>query len=130
MAAIGGVMARTLDGRIAEMMSVVPDEGLSGELKKIVAAMLDQQRAAIDFVAGMKATAPDYRNLRARALVENETFIFVGMLLLRDAQKDPAREAVAERYIRDAKFDFLRNYELIMSGDCTTIARHGEVIAY
>ncbi len=129
-AAIGGVMARTLDGRIAEMMEFVSDEGLSGELKKIVAGMLEQQRAAIDFVAGMKATAPDYRNLRARALVENETFIFVGMLLLRDAQKDPAREAIAERYIRDAKFDFLRNYELIMSGDCTTIARHEEVIAY
>ena len=92
--------------------------------------MLDQQRAAIDFVAGMKATAPDYRNLRARALVENETFIFAGMLLLRDAQKDPAREPIAERYIRDAKFDFLRNYELIMSGDCTTIARHEEVTAY
>lgn len=129
-AAIGGVMARTLDGRIADMMSVVSDDGLSGELKKIVAGMLEQQRAAIDFVAGMKATAPDYRNLRARALVENETFIFVGMLLLRDAQKDASREAIAERYIRDAKFDFLRNYELIMSGDCTTIARHEEVIAY
>ncbi|MBR3505826.1 MAG: hypothetical protein IKO02_02125, partial [Lentisphaeria bacterium] len=129
-AAIGGVMARTLDGRIAEMMAVVPDDGLSGELKKIVAGMLEQQRAAVDFVAGMKATAPDYRNLRARALVENETFIFVGMLLLRYAQKDASREAVAERYIRDAKFDFLRNHELIMSGDCTTIARHEEVTAY
>ena len=100
------------------------------ELKKIVAGMLEQQRAAIDFVAGMKATAPDYRNLRARALVENETFIFAGLLLLRDAQKDSAREAIAERYIRDAKFDFLRNYELVMSGDCTTIARHEEVTAY
>lgn len=129
-AAIGGVMGRTLDGRIAEMMAGIPDEGISGELKKIVAGMLEQQRAAIDFVAGMKATAPDYRNLRARALVENETFIFAGLLLLRDAQKDPAREAIAERYIRDAKFDFLRNYELIMSGDCTTIARHEEVTAY
>ena len=129
-AAIGGVMGRTLDGRIAEMMAFVSDEGISGELKKIVAEMLEKQRAAIDFVAGMKATAPDYRNLRARALVENETFIFAGMLLLRDAQKDPAREAIAERYIRDAKFDFLRNHELIMSGDCTTIARHEEVTAY
>ena len=129
-AAIGGVMGRTLDGRIAEMMAGIPDEGLAGELKKIIADMLEKQRAAIDFVAGMKATAPDYRNLRARALVENETFIFVGMLLLRDAQKDASREAIAERYIRDAKFDFLRNYELIMSGDCTTIARHEEVIAY
>ena len=129
-AAIGGVMGRTLDGRIAEMMAGIPDEGISGELRKIVVGMLEQQRAAIDFVAGMKATAPDYRNLRARALVENETFIFAGLLLLRDAQKDPAREAIAERYIRDAKFDFLRNYELIMSGDCTTIARHEEVTAY
>ena len=129
-AAIGGVMSRTLDGRIADMMSGIPDEGLSGELKKIVAGMLEQHRASIELVAGMKPTAPDYRNLRARALVENETFIFAGLLLLRDAQKDPAREAIAERYIRDAKFDFLRNYELIMSGDCTTIARHEEVIAY
>jgi hypothetical protein len=129
-AAIGGVMARTLDGRIADMMSVIPDEGLAGELKGIVASMLEKHRASIDYVAGMKATAPDYRNLRARSLVENETFIFAGMLLLRDAQKDPAREAIAERYIRDAKFDFLRNYELIMSGDCTTIARHEEVTAY
>ena len=129
-AAIGGVMGRTLDGRIADMMSVIPDDGLSGELKKIIADMLEKQRAAIDFVAGMKATAPDYRNLRARALVENETFIFAGLLLLRDAQKDASREAVAERYIRDAKFDFLRNYELIMSGDCTVIARHEEVTAY
>ena len=129
-AAIGGVMGRTLDGRIAEMMSAIPDDGISGELKKIVADMLEKQRAAIDFVAGMKATAPDYRNLRARSLVENETFIFAGLLLLRDAQKDAAREALAERYIRDAKFDFLRNYELIMSGDCSTIARHEEVTAY
>ena len=129
-AAIGGVMGRTLDGRIADMMAVVPDEGLSGELKKTIADMLEKQRAAIDFVTGMKATAPDYRNLRARALVENETFIFAGLLLLRDAQKDAAREALAERYIRDAKFDFLRNHELVMSGDCTTIARHEEVTAY
>ena len=129
-AAIGGVMGRTLDGRIADMMSVIPDDGLAGELKGIIAAMLEKHRASIDFVAGMKATAPDYRNLRARALVENETFIFAGLLLLRDAQKDAAREAIAERYIRDAKFDFLRNYELIMSGDCTTIARHEEVTAY
>jgi hypothetical protein len=129
-AAIGGVMGRTLDGRIAEMMAAIPDEGISGELKKIIADMLEKQRAAIDFVAGMKATAPDYRNLRARSLVENETFIFAGLLLLRDAQKDAAREAVAERYIRDAKFDFLRNHELVMSGDCTVIARHEEVTAY
>jgi hypothetical protein len=129
-AAIGGVMGRTLDGRIAEMMAPIPDDGLFGELKNIIADMLKKQRAAIDFVAGMKAAAPDYRNLRARSLVENETFIFAGLLLLRDAQKDAAREAVAERYIRDAKFDFLRNHELIMSGDCTTIARHEEVTAY
>jgi len=129
-AAIGGVMGRTLDGRIADMMAGIPDDGLAGELKGIIAGMLEKHRASIDFVAGMKATAPDYRNLRARSLVENETFIFAGLLLLRDAQKDAAREAVAERYIRDAKFDFLRNYELIMSGDCTTIARHEEVTAY
>ena len=129
-AAIGGVMGRTLDGRIAEMMAFIPDDGLYGELKGIVSGMLEKHRASIDYVAGMKQTAPDYRNLRARSLVENETFIYAGLLLLRDAKKDPARLAIAERYIRDAKFDFIRNYELIMSGDCTVIDRHEEVTAY
>ena len=51
-----------------------------------------------------------------------------GGVLLRVAEEKHADED--ERYIRDAKFDFIRNYELIMSGDCTTIARHEEVIAY
>ena len=129
-AAIGGVMGRTLDGRIADMMAFIPDDGLYGELKGIVSGMLEKHRASIDYVAGMKQTAPDYRNLRARSLVENETFIYAGLLLLRDAKKDPARLAIAERYIRDAKFDFIRNYELIMSGDCTVIDRHEEVTAY
>ncbi len=129
-AAIGGVMGRTLDGRIAEMMAFIPDDGLYGELKGIVSGMLEKHRVSIDYVAGMKQTAPDYRNLRARSLVENETFIYAGLLLLRDAKKDPARLAIAERYIRDAKFDFIRNYELIMSGDCTVIDRHEEVTAY
>ena len=50
--------------------------------------------------------------------------------MLRDAMKDAAREALAERYIMDAVADFERNYQLTMSDDLSTIDRHREVIDY
>ena len=80
------------------------------------------------FVADKKNSA--YHDLRARNLVENETFIFVGLLMLRDALKDAAREPLAERYILDAVADFDRNYQLVLSDDLSTIDRHREVIDY
>jgi hypothetical protein len=66
----------------------------------------------------------------ARNLVENETFIFVGMLMLRDALKDDEREVLAERYILDAVSEFEKRYMRIMSGDVTVIDNHREIIDY
>ena len=127
-AAIGGVMQRVLDPIIADMLAKTTDDGLLGRLKKIIAQMHEKHVDAVKFVAEKKNTA--YHDLRARSLVENETFIFVGLLMLRDAMKDSAREALAERYILDAIADFDRNYELTVSDDLSTIDRHREVIDY
>ena len=127
-AAIGGVMKRSLDGEIAKYMSMISDEGLAGELKTIVRNMYEKQLKAVEFVAGKKD--PEYHNLRARNLVENETFIFVGLLMLRDAGKDEKRMPLAERYIRDAAFDFERNFNIVMSDDVSTIEKHRDVIDY
>jgi len=125
-AAIGGVMARSLDKMFDDFFAAVPD----GELKSILADMRKQQLAAVEYVASLKEFSKEYHSLRARNLVENETFILAGLLLLRNAQADAARMPVAERYIRDAKFDFLRNHELVMSGDFSVIRQHSEVISY
>ena len=127
-AAIGGVMQRVLDPIIADMLAKTSDEGLIGTLKQKIAKMHAKHQEAVKFVADKKNS--DYHDLRARNLVENETFIFVGLLMLRDAMKDAAREVLAERYILDAVADFERNYLITMSDDMSTIDRHRSVIDY
>ena len=127
-AAIGGVMQRVLDRHFDELFGKVKAEGLYGRLKSMVRDMHEKQLAAVKFVAEKKDA--EYQNLRARNLVENETFILVSLLMLRDAQKDAKREALTERYILDAVHDFERNNQIILSNDLTTIDRHREVIDY
>lgn len=127
-AAIGGVMKRSLDKMIAELFDGMTDAGLVGRLKTTVNCMYARQLEAVRYVSDMKD--PVYHNLRARNLVENETFIFVSLLLLRDAMRDSSREALAERYVRDAAFDFDRNHAITMSGEMSVIERHREVIDY
>ena len=90
--------------------------------------MFEKQKAAVQFVAEKKDSA--YHDLRARNLVENETIVVVSLLMLRDAKKDPKRVPLAERYILDAVHDFERNYQIVMSGDLSTIDRHRDVIDY
>jgi len=126
-AAIGGVMQRNNDIRIAELMAL-PFEGALARLKNKVAAFHAKQLEAIKYVAEKKDT--EYQSLVAQCLVDMETFVFVGMLMLRDALKDSEREILAERYILDAESQFTERYMRVMSGDLTTIDKHREIIDY
>ena len=126
-AAIGGIMQRVLDPIISEMLGM-SCEGFDPALLKKVGVMFAKQKEAVQFVADKKDSA--YHDLRARKLVENETFVFVSLLMLRDAKKDAKRLPLAERYILDAAHDFERNYQVIMSGDLSTIEKHRDVIDY
>ena len=112
---------------ITELLGV-SCEGLDCRLLKMVEEMFEKQKAAVQFVAEKKDSA--YHDLRARNLVENETIVVVSLLMLRDAKKDPKRVPLAERYILDAVHDFERNYQIVMSGDLSTIDRHRDVIDY
>ncbi len=127
-AAIGGVMKRSLDKMTGELFAAIPDTEFSVPFKKILQKMQELQQKAVQFVSDKKD--PEYHNLRAKNMVENETFLFVGLLLLRDACKDAAREAVTERFILDAEKDFERNYQIVMGDDQTVIERHRAVIDY
>ncbi len=128
-AAIGGVMQRTLDKEISTLMEKIKAAG--GEaavLAEKVPAMYEKHLAAVKFVADKKDAA--YHDLRAKNLVENETFIFVGLLMLRDALKDNRRMVLAERFIMDSIYEFDCNYGAVVSGDTSTIERHRDVIDY
>jgi hypothetical protein len=126
-AAIGGVMQRNNDERIAELMAL-PYEGALLRLKKKVDALYQKQLKAVNYVAEKKDS--EYQNLIARCLVEMETMVFVGMLMLRDALKDDEREVLAERYILDSESQFEERFLRVMSGDLTTIDKHREIIDY
>lgn len=126
-AAIGGVMQRDGATRIKELMSL----NYSGKLLRLrdkIVVMLEKHLKAIAYDTDKKDRA--YHDLVATYLVENEIFIYVGLLMLRDALKDDAREALVERYILDAEPEFQKNYLKITSGDLTLIDSHRDVIDY
>ncbi|MBR1999211.1 MAG: acyl-CoA dehydrogenase family protein [Lentisphaeria bacterium] len=127
-AAIGGVMKRSLDKMMNELFEAIPETDFTSPLKAILKKEYDMQHEAVNFITEKKD--PDYHNLRARSMVENETFLFVGLLLLRDALKDADREAVTERYILDGEKDFERNYKLVMSDDRSVMEKHRSIIDY
>ena len=127
-AAIGGVMKRSLDKMMNELFDAIPETDFTSPLKAILKKEYDMQHEAVNFITEKKD--PDYHNLRARSMVENETFLFVGLLLLRDTLKDADREAVTERYILDGEKDFERNYKLVMSDDRSVMEKHRSIIDY
>ncbi len=126
-AAIGGVMQRDADKRLKEMFEL-NFEGESARLAEIVKGLYAKQLEAVKFVADRKDVA--YHDLHARDLVEMETYVFVGMLMLRDAQKCEDRFVLAERYILDSQAEFAKRYAKVMSGDLTVIDHHRDVIDY
>lgn len=126
-AAIGGVLLRVNDARIAEM-SELPYEGKLLRLKNRLTEMHNKQLKAVKYVADKKD--PSYHDLRARNLVEMETYLFVGFLMLRDALKDSERELLAERYILDAEPEFHKRYLEVVDGDVSIIDNHRDIIDY
>ncbi|MFA7229700.1 MAG: acyl-CoA dehydrogenase family protein [Victivallaceae bacterium] len=126
-AAIGGVILRNNDERIKEFLAL-PFEGKLLRLKEMVVGMYHQHLEAIKYVVERKDSA--YHDLMARSLVEMETYIFVGLLMLRDALKDSEREVLAERYILDSISEFKKRHMRVMSGDITVIDNHRDVIDY
>ena len=126
-AAIGGVVQRHLDTRISEVAAEVTGEKLVA-LKDKLMALLEKQHEAVKFVSALKN--PAYHDMMARSLVEMETIIFVGLLLLRDASKCADRAAVAERYVLNGIHDFNQRYAQVTSGDETLITNNRDIIDY
>ena len=126
-AAIGGVIQRDNDLRIKELASL-EFHGKLARLRDTLMALHARQLDAVKFVAEKKD--PEYHDLMARSLVEMETSIFVGLLLLRDAMKCEDRVAIAERWVLDSIPEFETRYMRVMSGDVTLIDNNRDIIDY
>ena len=132
-AAIGGVMQRDADQRMAELFAIeLPAElaALRDKLKALHAKQLE----AVKFVAEKRTAEGEkdiaYHDLVARSLVEMETMILVGLLLLRDGAISAERAPIAERFVLDAVSEFERRYLVVTSGDDRLIANHRDIIDY
>ena len=126
-AAIGGVIQRTLESTYDELAAISYD-GVMHRMASKLATLREKLGEAVEFVKQRKDS--EYQNLMARDLVEMETYVLVGYLMIRDASKDHSREALAEKFVLDAESDFEARYIRVMSGDTTTIDRHSEIIDY
>ena len=126
-AAIGGVIQRDNDVRIQELASL-DYTGKLARLRDTVMKLHARQLEAVKFVAEKKD--PAYHDLMARSLVEMETYIFVGLLLLRDAMKCEDRAAIAERFILDSVPEFEKRFMRVTSGDVTLIDNKRDIIDY
>ena len=132
-AAIGGVMQRDADQRMAELFAIeLPAElaALRDKLKALHAKQLE----AVKFVSEKRTAEGEkdiaYHDLVARPLVEMETMILVGLLLLRDGAICAERAPIAERFVLDAVSEFERRYLVVTSGDDRLIANHRDIIDY
>ena len=126
-AAIGGVIQRDNDQRIHELAGL-EFTGKLARLRDMVMELYEDQLKAVKFVAEKKD--PAYHDLMARSLVEMETYVFVGLLLLRDAAKCEERAAIAERYVLDSVPEFRKRYMRVTSGDVTLIDNNRDIIDY
>ncbi len=126
-AAIGGVMLRTLDPLI-DNYAGLNYEGVLSRLCRKLDKLHERLKKTVGLVADKKY--PEYRNLVSKNLVEMETIVFVGYLMLRDAMKDRDREVLAEKYVLEAIPEFEKNYSKIAGNDYSTIDKHREIIEY
>ncbi|NOY75854.1 MAG: acyl-CoA dehydrogenase [Kiritimatiellaeota bacterium] len=126
-AAIGGVMLRTLDTMMDDL-SALSYEGLLARLNKRLGKMRELLRKGVKFVHEKRDG--EYQALVARHLVTMETYIFVGHLMLKDALKDSEREPLAEQFVVNAVPEIETAYKIVVSGDMTTIDKHKDIIDY
>ena len=132
-AAIGGVMTRDADQRMDELFAIELPANLAA-LRDKLKALREKQLEAVKFVSEKRNAAGEkdiaYHDLVARALVEMETMIFVGLLMLRDAAVDAERAPIAERFVLDSVAEFDSRYQVVTSGDDLLICNHRDIIDY
>jgi 3-(methylthio)propanoyl-CoA dehydrogenase len=97
-------------------------EVLSNHLKKIRVILYD----ALKYVAGKKDTS--FQDVAAKELVELYAFLYIGYLLLDEAEVNQKKRFIANRYVLNALANARRNFELIKSETYSDILHLDEIV--
>lgn len=95
---------------------------LAYHLKEIREMLYD----ALKYVAGKKDTG--FQDVAAKELVELYTFMYVGYLLLDEAEENQRKRFIANRYILNALASSRKNLELIKSETYSDILHLDEIV--
>ncbi|MCX6163919.1 MAG: acyl-CoA dehydrogenase family protein [Ignavibacteriae bacterium] len=95
---------------------------LSNHLKEIREILYD----ALKYVAGKKDTG--FQDVAAKELVELYTYMYVGYLLLDEAEENQKKRFIANRYILNALANSRKNSELIKSETYSDILHLDEIV--
>lgn len=124
-AAIGGVMQRTLDPLLDELAALA----YSGRLAELANEVAQARKLADDAVAFVEQKADSaYLDLMARRLVRMQTLVLISYLLLRDAKNAPERICICERFIGEYLPEITRQHQTVMAGDRGCIAQAEEIL--
>ena len=126
-AAIGGVLQGHLNKEINDLLAL-PFEGRAAELRDIIDGFNAKLAEAVQYVNDKKDSA--YHDLRARDLVDMATYVYVGLLMLRNATRDEDRMPIAERYVLDAVVEVEKRYLRVISGDMQLIEKKNDILDY
>lgn len=95
---------------------------LSGHLKEIREILYD----LLKYVTGKKDTG--FQDVAAKELVELYTYLYVGYLLLDEAEENQKKRFIANRYILNALASSRKNSELIKSETYSDILHLDEIV--
>lgn len=95
---------------------------LSNHLKEIREILYD----SLKYVAGKKDTG--FQDVAAKELVELYTYLYIGYLLLDEAEENQKKRFIANRYILSALANSRRNAEIIKSETYSDILHLDEIV--
>ncbi len=124
-AAISGVLNDVLKDYFDQREKKVYAGGLevlSNHLKEIREILYD----ALKYVAGKKDTG--FQDVAAKELVELYAYLYIGYLLLDEAEENQKKRFIANRYILNALANSRRNSELIKSETYSDILHLDEIV--
>ncbi|MHB8709351.1 MAG: acyl-CoA dehydrogenase family protein, partial [Desulfuromonadales bacterium] len=125
-AALGGVTQRVLDPLYQQWAGL----GCSGPVADLAAAAAaGRERLARAVAAVVERRDPEYLDLAARRLCDAEVAVLASHLMVRDALRDPSREALATRFLADSLGPAVAAAEAAAAGDRSLIDRRGELLA-
>ncbi len=125
-AAIGGVV----NDLLAEHFNEKEEQKYKGTLRKLVDHLIEIReifRDSLRFVVDKKDK--QFQEVAAKELVEMYSYLYVGYLLLDEAEKDERKIFIANRYIVAGLGNSRRNAETIMSDQFVDLLHADKILA-